>query len=287
MAYNDQEDLLQQQQQKAAGGGVIAGSGGVGSQAPGNTGTGFTNLQTYLSANKGSGGGIADNIISQGQEAVSGARKTADDLTAAWEKNALQDVNSASQNASSVYNDASAAFQADPNYNPTGVRGTTYGGPQSAQDYMSNGVGVNDLEKNYQNVTKAAQGFAGDMNTQKAGLQKQYGYGAGFGALDTFLGRQDGRDKIQGWAAGVDPGNASGAIGRVNDAITGGKKSVADAQSGFEAANAAAKKARSAVPQTVNTEGRGIADQTNVFDNYGSIRDADNDKMNKREGGFY
>jgi hypothetical protein len=262
MAYYD--NLDEQNQQKSGAGGVIAGSGGAGSKTPTNIGTGFTNLQQYLTANKGAGGGIADNIISQGQNAVSDAQKTADTGAAAWADQGVQRAQSAGQTAASTYDTAAASLRADPNADITGVRGTTYGGPNSATEIE----GYNDLDKAYQNVTNTAQNFAGDLSTQKAGLQKQYGYGSGFGALDTFLGRQDGRDKINNWATNVNPGSAQSQIARVTGAIDSGKQQVANAQSAFDKVNMDAKFARSmdANPQTHNSPvpGIGIADQ--VYD---------------------
>lgn len=265
MAYTD--NLDEQDQQKAAAGGVIAGSGSAGAQGPASTGTGFTNLQTYLTANKGSGGGIADNIVSQGQNAVSDAQKQADNAATAWGDYGVQQATQGAQDASSKYNAGTQALAADP-WDTEGAaqdaRGVSYGGPKSATDV----AGYNDLDKAYQNVKTTAQNFSGDYNTQKAGLQKQYGYGSGFGALDTFLGRQDGKDKIQGWAAGVNPGSAQPQVDRVNNAIKTGQQSVMDSQTAFNTANRVAhdnrvKPMQDSVGQAQKTWGDlGIASST-------------------------
>lgn len=261
MAYVQNEE---EQKQGGAGGQVLAGSGGAASGSQQAVGTGFTNLQKYLSANKGEGQGIAGDITSQGQKAVDTARNTADTAANTWADAGAQQANTAATNAASTYENAANALRADPNYDPVGVRGTTYGGPQSAQDVQ----GFNDLDKAYQNVRNTATSFANDRATQQAGLQNKYGYGSGFAALDTFLGRQDGKDQIQGWAAGVNPGSADAQVARVNSAIAGGKQQVTDAQAGFDKANREAKTARSmdANPQTHNSPvpGIGIADQ--VYD---------------------
>jgi hypothetical protein len=226
MAYYD--NLDEQNQQKSGAGGVIAGSGGAGSQGPTTTGTGFTNLQKYLSANQGSGGAIADNIISQGQNAVSDAQKTADTGAAAWADQGVQNVNDGVSTITGQVDTAIGSLEADrKNRQPAyDAQKLTYGGPKSATEMQ----GYNDLDKAYQNVKNTATNFAGDLNTQKAGLQKQYGYGSGFGALDTFIGRQDGKDKLQGWANSVNPGSAQSQIDRVNSAIGAGQQSVTDAQ---------------------------------------------------------
>jgi hypothetical protein len=274
MAYIQNEDELKQ---GGAGGQVLAGSGGAAGASPTQAvGSGFTNLQKYLSANQGSGQGVAQDIVDQGQDAVNVARTTADTQAKTWGDNGVQMANQAAADASNPYTTAAQALQADPNANITNPYTSTYGGPQSAQDVQ----GYNDLDKAYQNVKNTATSFANDRMTQQAGLQKKYGYGSGFAALDGFLGRQDGRDKIQGWAAGVNPGSAAAEAARVNQAIAAGKDSVAGAQKGFADANAAAKKARSSVEQVPTTGGRGIADKVN------DPWEDDMDKQNKQTGGF-
>lgn len=217
---NNPEDELQKQ----GNGGVIAGSGGAanaqGGQQP--AGSGFTNLQTYLSANQGQGRGIAQNIVSEGQKGVDTARNDADMKADRWAAIGVQEANQAGQDASTNM--------------------TAYGGPKSAQDVS----GYNQLESNYQNVKKTADNFANDYDTQKAGLRNKYGYGGGFGALDTFLGRQDGKDTIQGWQNGVQTGSADKQVGQVNQAIAGGQKAASDAQAAQAAQVAAAQAAATA-----------------------------------------
>ena len=264
MAYVNNEDELKQ---GGAGGQVLAGSGGAGAGPKQAAGTGFTNLQTYLSANKGQGGGIADAITNQGQQAVNTAKTAADTQASTWADGAITNVNQAADDAANPYNTAAGALQADPNAAITNPYGSTYGGPQTAQDYKSeSGFGVNDLEQAYQNVKTTATNFQGDRMTQQAGLQKQFGYGSGFAALDGFLGRQDGGDKINSWAQGVNPGSADAQVAKVNTAIAGGKQKVADAQTGFQKANTDAKTARDAAanvgrvqPTVKDVATRGIA----------------------------
>lgn len=196
MATQDELDL--QNQQKAGTGGVIAGSGGAASAQPGAqpAGSGFTNLQTYLSANKGQGGQVADQIIAEGQKGVDTARNAADKTAGAWADGAAQRALSGPSEVNSVY-----------------------GGPiDSTKD-----AEYNQLEKNYQDVRKGADAYAGDYQTQKAGLMKANNYGVGFGALDTFLGRQDGGQKIADWQKNVDTGSTAGAVQKANTAIKSGQ----------------------------------------------------------------
>lgn len=287
MAYVQDEDELKQ---GGAGGQVLSGSGGAGAGAPGQAvGTGFTNLQKYLSANEGQGKDIAGVITDQGQKAVDTARTAADTQANAWADNGVLMANQAGDTAANPYNTAATALKADPNADITNPFTSTYGGPKQAQDVQ----GYNDLDKAYQNVRNTATSFANDRMTQQAGLQNKYGYGSGFAALDTFLGRQDGKDKIQGWAAGVQPGSAEAQVAKVNSAIADGQKKVTDAQAGFTQTNREAKIARSmaANPQNpiIDRMGAGIADKVDVIDPYGKIKATDNDKdpSKKQKGGFY
>lgn len=193
MAYQDELEL--QNQAKASPGGILAGSGGAASaQAAQPVGSGFTNLQTYLSANKGQGGQIADSIISEGQKGVDKARTAADETANAWADGVTQKANDGAADINSPY-----------------------GGPTDA----SKETGLNDLETNYQNVKKGADAYAGDYQSQKAGLMKANNYGVGFGALDTFLGRQDGSQKIADWQKNVDTGSTAGAVKKANEGIQG------------------------------------------------------------------
>jgi len=170
MAYQD--DPLDPNQQQAVPGksSVIAGNSGVGGAgAPSaSAGSGFTNLQTYLSANKGEGGFNADQIVAGGQEGFDGAVKTADNLAAGVTTAGVAQANA-------------------------GVEGETYTGPTSAGDVK----GFNDLDKAYTNATDYSNNYANDYGAQKSNLQKANNYGGGFAALDTFIGRQDGRERIQ------------------------------------------------------------------------------------------
>lgn len=280
MAYVQDEE---QQGTPGAGGQVLAGSGGAKAGTGQAAGSGFTNLQKYLEANKGQGEGVANAITDQGQQAVNAEKTKADTYASTWADTGVKQANDAASNAATVYDTTANALKTDPNYQYSGdVWGTTYGGPQGAQDVS----GFNDLDKAYQNVKNTATSYANDHNTQQAGLQKKFGYGSGFAALDAFLGRQDGRDKIQGWAAGVDPGSAQGSIDKVNNAINTGKQTVATAKSGFEQANRDAKSARSAAdkvaqPAPTSWGGTGIA---SIYEDENDLRSRDK-SINTASGG--
>lgn len=196
------------QQQKSQAGGVIAGNSGVASPTSQPAGSGFTNLQTYLTANKGQGAGIAGDITAEGQKGVDAARNAADTKANTWADETGKAVDASSRDAQNQIYGGNANYQ--------------YGGPSSAKD----AVGYNQMDQNYQNVRDQATKFAGDYDTQKAALQNKYGYGSGFGALDTFLGRQDAKGQIQDWQKNVNTGSIQGAADKVNSTINQAKTNV-------------------------------------------------------------
>jgi hypothetical protein len=223
MAYVQNEDELNQQGK--AGGTVLAGNGGSGAMsAPGQAvGTGFTNLQKYLTANQGSGSGLANDMIAQGQRAVDDKTQTANQAAISWGDEGVAAANKAGA-------DQTAQLQGAIDYTKTG-----------ASDYVDRTADAramkynptmappaNTLDKNYSDVAEAAQLYGTDFNTQKSGLQNKYGYGNGFGALDTFLGKQDGRSQINNWQSQV--------TGGLKDA-QGQYKGIADQQARINQAN--------------------------------------------------
>ena len=163
-----QVDELEDPNKKGAGGAILAGGGSSG-PAPasdGALGSGWTNLQTYLGANKGNGEGVANEIIGQGQK------------------------------------------QFDTNLNTANTAANDWAGSQIANKDFNGST--NGLEKNFQNAAQGVDSFANDFDTQKAGLQKAHGYGNGFAATDTFLGRQDGQGAIKNWQANTVGGMKDG-----------------------------------------------------------------------------
>jgi hypothetical protein len=235
MAYLDDE---LEKQKMGGGGSVLAGSGGAAATtgAPSNTGSGFTNLQKYLGANQGSGGGLATAMTEQGQEGVDALNKSANEAADKWADGEINTLNRNADGAAGVYTEATNA----------GNWETPSNTPAYDNTDATKRTGYNALEAGYQKAKDHATNFSGDYNMQNAGLQKKFGYGSGFAGLDTFLGRQDGKETIQNWQAGVTPGNASAQAGKVNTAIAAGQGRVDAAKTGFQQGQANAKAAADA-----------------------------------------
>lgn len=238
MAYLDDE---LEKQKMGGGGSVLAGSGGAAATpgAPANTGSGFTNLQKYLGANKGSGGGLATAMTEQGQVGVDAATASANQAADTWADNEINTVTRSADDAAGVYTTAQSNLDSDPWAKPGQV-------PTYDNKTATDRDGYNALDANYQKAKDYATNFSGDYDMQNAGLQKKFGYGSGFAGLDTFLGRQDGKQTIQNWQAGVTPGNASAQAGKVNTAITAGQGKIDTAKTGYQQGQANAKAAADA-----------------------------------------
>lgn len=254
MAYQD--DPLYQQGAQVPGGAnqVLAGNsgvtgGGAGSQP---VGSGFTNLQTYLNANRDQAGGAANQIAAGGQEGFQDRVKSADNLAAGVTATGTQ----AAQSGGQVANESN---------------GFQYGGPNSASDVK----GFNSLDENYKAAEDYSNNYANDFNANKAALQKTNGYGNGFAALDTFLGRQDGGANIragnQAQVAGLKDGTGykgtQGAKANIETAIAGGKNAAANAQATFKkqqdeaAARAAQEAADKAAKDAADKAAKDAADK--------------------------
>lgn len=185
MAYVQDEELKKQQQ--AAGGQVLAGSGGAAGASKA-SGTGWTNLQSYLDANQGNTGGIATSVNNAMNKEFEGAAKAADDSARAWGDSAVKQAQAADQ---------SEAMRAGATDYSNTIRQTnqTYQGPKQGSDVG----GYNDLEKNYKTAEQAADKYTG-YSGMKQGLASQNNYGSGFGALDAFLGTRREMPAIQAQA---------------------------------------------------------------------------------------
>ena len=227
-----------EKQKMGGGGSVLAGSGGAAATpgAPANTGSGFTNLQKYLGANQGSGGGLATAMTEQGQVGVDAINKSATEAADKWAEGETNTVNRNADGTAGVYTEATNA----------GNWETPTNAPAFDNTDATKRTGYNALEAGYQKAKDHATNFAGDYNMQSAGLQKKFGYGSGFAGLDTFLGRQDGKETIQNWQAGVTPGNASAQAGKVNTAITAGQGKIDTAKTGHQQGQASAQAAAQA-----------------------------------------
>jgi hypothetical protein len=239
-AYNPEQEEQQKRQQADS---MLTGNSGSISLGGQRAGSGFTNLQQYLTANQGSGSGLAGDITSQGQAEVDKNRASADAMGNAFVDNKLSGINHDADNIIGQVNNARSSLESDPyNTNPAEQAKTlAYNNPGEAK----NMAGANDLDKAYQNVKNSVSNFAADHETQKAGLQKKYGYGAGFAGLDAFLGRQDGGKQIQDWASGVDTGSAKGVFDKVDNASGLAKSRIdraqGDLRSGMDKAAATRK----------------------------------------------
>lgn len=271
MAYLDDE---LEKQKMGGGGSVLAGSGGAAATtgAPTNTGSGFTNLQKYLGANKGSGGGLATAMTEQGQEGVDAINKSANEAADKWADGEINTVNRSADDVAGTYATAQSNLSADPWAKP--VAAPTYDNKAAADR-----EGYNALDANYQKAKDHATNFSGDYNMQNAGLQKKFGYGSGFAGLDTFLGRQDGKETIQNWQAGVTPGNASAQAGKVNTAIAAGQGRIDSAKTGFQQGQVAAQKAandarNASLPTNKPTNGAPATPVGGIAGNWGNNQTA-------------
>ncbi|HYX38610.1 MAG TPA: hypothetical protein VE954_36365 [Oligoflexus sp.] len=230
MAFvNNQDEEAQNQFPTTGGSTVLAGSGGAGassgptSPAGQTVGTGFTNLQKYLTANQGQGAGIANDMVANGQKAVEGQMQMANQSAITWGDAGVDAANKAgAQQSSQVqqavdYTNSGASDYID---QTADARVKQYQKPADNP--------TNELERGYANVKNAAALHGNDFNTQKAGLQQKHNYGSGFASLDTFLGKQDAGSKLSTWQNQVN-------TGLVND--QGVYKGIAEQQARVASAN--------------------------------------------------
>lgn len=244
MAYVQDEELKKQQQQ-AAGGQVLAGSGGAAGASKA-SGTGWTNLQSYLDANQGNTGGIATSVNNAMNKEFEGAAKAADESAKAWGDGAVKQAQAADQ---------SEAMRAGATDYSNTIKQTnqTYQGPKQGSDVE----GYNDLEKNYKAAEQAADKYTG-YSGMKEGLASQNNYGSGFGALDAFLGVRREMPAIQAQA------NANKAGLKAED---GRYRGMAEADSRVQAAAKQSadnmKTTAESLKPTIETQGR---DEGLIFD---------------------
>jgi hypothetical protein len=213
MAYVEEQDPKKQlvpgaptttnQGSTLAGSGGTAPSGPANNQAASTPGSGFTNLENYLGANKGQGAKVADEINAAGDSAIKEVKDTASGLATTYEADGTAAANAG---AAQGIADAKSGFSGS----------TAYNGPAEAPK-------DNDLEKAYQNVNDGVDAFSNDPYKGQSALQKNHGYGQGFAALDNFIGRQDGRENIQQWEKNSKAGNAQSSYDKGNAAIKSAK----------------------------------------------------------------
>lgn len=205
---NFDDDELNQQAlaQTASGGGqVLAGGNAASPSGPAaSTGSGYTNLDKYLGANAGQGGGLADTVTGQAQGQIDSARKG----FGGWGDGIKKAGDAANGTAQAD------GFVSGINSDPTKVNKTAfktftttgYGGPTSAAGYDSPGYGqqsaafdgaadtVSKLNDRPTQKTTLTSAFKGSV---QPGQQ----YTGGMANLDSFIlgGDTAAQDKIVGY----------------------------------------------------------------------------------------
>jgi hypothetical protein len=204
------------------GGGASTGGGPAGAPATptgGSQGSGWTNLQSYLGANQGQAGGIANQITQDAEKQVDEFKKT--------------DV------SGSVAEIGKSAKTEDVN----ALTGDVAANASKAKDFLSSGyggAGVDTYTAGIRNAAKGVKDTLGQVTNQgyqKSTLQKanntpNQAYTSGFGALDSFLVSADPNAKAklkltQGRTGEVDQ-TLNAATGQISAADTA-------ARSAFEA----------------------------------------------------
>jgi hypothetical protein len=218
----NEEDKQAGQQLSGSSGSVSSAPTGGGSgpaQPTGNAGSGWTNLQTYLGANQGQAGGLADQIGQDANKKVDEFKDTKADSTVA-------DINKQSRT------DEAQGYTGDVAKNADQVK-----------NFLSSGWGGKDTNtytegvRNQANQVKGTLGQLNNQGYQKATLQRlnntpTQAYSSGFGALDSFLVNADpnARAKLtmtQGRGQEVDQ-TLNNFTDQVSNAVAGSKKQFDD-----------------------------------------------------------
>lgn len=185
--------------------GAGADSSAPASSASPQTGTGFTNLSTYVDANKEQSGDMANNITNGIQSGLDTAKTGLDDLSknvnADVTKNTVTDngyIDSLKQNPMSVTNPQS---QAQYNSQTAG-----YQGPNSVNDYQP----YQDLSDKYGKLDAQEKSLS-DPFAIKQTLKDNYSrpsYTGGENTLDAFLTTSGaGADNLNKFKSGYDANN--------------------------------------------------------------------------------
>ena len=219
MAFvNDEDD---ESQQGAASSGIMAGnSASKTSGAAPATGSGWTNLQTYLGANKGKGADVANKITSNTQIGVNNAQ----DNASQWETTAKTGADSRTRQdlwSDKIKNDPTKVDQAGFNDWKTGGN---YSGATNATEDQGYSSAYGGVQK-AQNDVKLAGDAYGQQALAKQTFGKDRSYSTGQSLLDTFIARGDQagkdqfksfQDKNQGIGASFDKN-----VGNVNEHLKG------------------------------------------------------------------
>jgi hypothetical protein len=234
MIFDDEAEKRRRQEQLTGGNTGLNTSGIVGgstsnqiaqptAQAP--AGSGFANLDRYLSLNQGVGAGLA-SATNKGLESDVDKYKTdigstVTDLQGKIAKSTTDATNTATGIKNSLSQDASANLKPAQDFLASG-----YKGPAVTDTLTGLNVGKTGLNDRLGKVDDAGQ--------IKSNLTDTYKYNDGFGALDSFLmrGDQSGRDKlaqIKGRSGEVDNAYTTG-----NTALTGADTAARTAFGGLQ-----------------------------------------------------
>lgn len=185
------------EEQKTSTSGQSSILGGGAAEGAQSSGSGWTNLQTYLSANEGQGAGIADSLTKGTQQELD---KNKTD-TAAWKKEAEGNVQASTKKDDKGYLDTiktGDVSKIDDGFGAWKNLSNYWGANDASQ--MS---GYNDAYSQQSKLKDKVSGLQ-DYDSQKASLQDTYkaeapGYTQGMGTLDAFImrGDQSGKDKLQ------------------------------------------------------------------------------------------
>jgi hypothetical protein len=255
-----QKDFLDEEEQGTQGinlEGTAVGSGGFGGPMGAKPqGTGWTNLQQYLTANEGQGAGVAQDITKGVQEKVD----SADSNAKLWEQSAKARVDQSTKRDDQ-------GFTNQINTDPTKIDKNAFNAWAQLQSYWGGAnaqadSGYGDVYGQTQQAKQAVQGMQ-NYDTQKALAQQTYGkngrYTQGMGTLDTFIMRGDkaGQQALQGFqdrnknvGAGFDQAKANvdqyiaGAAGRGKAVTDNAYKAIGDRYSALTASGQAAAQAK-------------------------------------------
>lgn len=232
MAYID--DLNKQQQAAAGGGQVLAGNAGQGSKA-GASGSGWTNLQSYLGANQGNTGEIATSVNNAMNKEFNTNATAADTAAKGYGEAGVKTVNAGS-NVGAINEVINTTNTAGTDYTGgnAAAQGLKYSGPKTGADIKT---GRNEVEQAYDNAYKQNEKYGTYIGARDA-LRSENNYGSGFAALDSFLGTRNEGKAIGGQIAA---NQAALKTGDQYRGIVSADKSIADAVSGVQAAEEAAK----------------------------------------------
>lgn len=251
--FGTNDDNLKGNQNDLTSGTVTGGGAIVGDNQSANTGTGgaWTNLSTYIDANKGQGAGIANAVTKKTQADVDAVGAD----TVKWQQDAMAQVDKNTRK-----DDFSSQIKADPNkvdrekYSEWSALGNYWGekpsdASASSQDwgaYQSGYADINNKVKSAQAKVANANDYYGQQVLAKDAFGANGNYTNGMSRLDTFVARADesGKQAFQSFKdknAGLgDAWNAKTAV--VGDYAKGadgrGQAAYNDVQSAIAAKNA-------------------------------------------------